>query len=117
MRSGAKRYHTATLDTIQQHITFEKATEEMQRRPREARRWTLMARKMRKEDAVKADSDCLEIIQAIRTTIKIVIITMKAITKTTVVVEEAKAEVEAEAEVEKETAEATEEDIKAIVLI
>ena len=42
---------------------------------------------------------------------------MKAITKTTVVVEEAKAEVEAEAEVEKETAEAAEEDIKAIVLI
>ena len=28
MRGGAKRYHTATLDTIQQHMTFEKATED-----------------------------------------------------------------------------------------
>ena len=28
MRGGAERYHTATLDTIQQHMTFEKATED-----------------------------------------------------------------------------------------
>ena len=42
---------------------------------------------------------------------------MKAITKTTVVVEEAKAEVEAEAEAEEEMAGAAEEDIEAIVLI
>ena len=28
MCGGAERYHTATLDTIQQHMTFEKATED-----------------------------------------------------------------------------------------
>ena len=28
MRGGAERYHNATLDTIQQHMTFEKATED-----------------------------------------------------------------------------------------
>ena len=42
---------------------------------------------------------------------------MKVITKTTVVVEEAKAEVEAEAEAEEEMAGAAEEDIESIVLI
>ena len=28
MRGGAKRYHNATLDTIQQHMTFKKVTED-----------------------------------------------------------------------------------------
>ena len=28
MHGGAKRYHNATLDTIQQHMTFKKVTED-----------------------------------------------------------------------------------------
>ena len=99
MYGGAERYHTATLDTIQQHMMFEKATEDSAVKAKGGKKKYALARKRKKEDATDEDSDCRGTIQAIRITITIVIITMKAITKTTVAVEEAEAEAEAEEEI------------------
>ena len=77
-----------------------------------------MAKRMTKEDAaVEEDSDRLGTIRAILTTIIIVIITMKAIIRTTEAAEEVEVEVEAEAEADEDPVAVEDEDIKAIALI